>query len=309
MNIIEVREMSMTYKNGIDALRKISFVIDQPEIIGFLGPNGAGKTTICEILSTSITPTNGDASILGKNILQDHKEVRKLIAYAPQDYIIDWPLTVWDNLKIFAKLYNIPKELINHRIEHLLDRFNLFEKKNCKALELSGGQAKRLQLIRALLLRPKVLIADEPMLGLDPVGKKACFDSFRELRKKGTTIFLCTNEMREVEELCDKIIFINNGKIIAQGGIDKFIKQYTNYKFLEIFYNGTLHYEKVLAINNTEIVLNEGGLLRIKIPQNAAVASIIQKFIQQKLEIKDIKIREPSLDDAFLNLVSLKHVT
>ncbi len=309
MNIIEICGLTMTYKNGVKALRGISFLIEKPKIIGFLGPNGAGKTTTCEILTTAITPTSGTAFILGKSILKDAKEVRKLITYAPQDYIIDWPLTVWDNLKIFAKLYNIPKKQINNRIEALLDKFGLFEKRECKALELSGGQAKRLQLIRALLPQPKILIADEPMLGLDPAGKLAAFEALRELKTNGTTIFLCTNEMKEVEEVCDEIIFINNGKIIAQDKVDKFIKQYANYRFLEIFYNGTLSSENIATIINAEIVLNEVGLIRIKMPLDVTIHTIIQKLSQQKLEIKDIKIREPSLDDAFLNLVSSHHDT
>lgn len=293
------------YYPGTKAIDNISFEIKNSGIIiGLLGPNGAGKTTMVQILTTCIPPSSGDAFIYGHSILTERKKVRTYIGYAPQDYVLDWTLTVYDNLVIFAMIVGQTQKYSKNKIYKLLEDFNLSDKIKSKAIELSGGQARRLQLIRALLNEPKILFVDEPMMGLDPVSKEVAFNYMKALRAKNMTIFLTTNEMKEVEELCDEIIFINKGKLIDRGPIESFLKSYADFEVFEIYFDDPPpqgFYENIKEI--PEIEITNFNPLIVWCPYDS---KFLMKFssiqIKTKTRVMDIKIRRPGLNDVFINL-------
>ncbi|MEN3045576.1 MAG: ATP-binding cassette domain-containing protein [Candidatus Hydrothermales bacterium] len=153
---------------------------------------------------------------------KDYLKIRKMISISPQEVIVDPVLSVYDNLFVYGLILGVPKNLLKQRIDYFLERVNLKEKRNRLALHLSEGEMRRLQIVRALLKEEaSVFFIDEPTIRLDPIGKKITWDEFKKLKKKDKVIFLASNDMGEVEKLCDEIIFINNGKVIFQGEVEE----------------------------------------------------------------------------------------
>ncbi|MEO0253528.1 MAG: ABC transporter ATP-binding protein [candidate division WOR-3 bacterium] len=296
----------MVYNREVTALRDVNFIIKEPGIIGLLGPNGAGKTTLCEIIVTSLKQTSGKCFVYGKDTLIHPQEVRKIIGYSPQDYIMDWDINVEDNLEIFAKIY-----LLSHwknKVENLLKKFGLWEKRKRKAIELSGGEIRRVQLIRALLKEPKILIVDEPMLGMDPLGKERAMELFFELKDKGTTILLSTNEMHEVEDMCDFIIFINKGKIIAHGNYKEFMESFRNCMLIVIEYEGNLSTESKSHLKkNYDILPHKEGRIKIRVNKNEVnlkIKEIMENLSKdENFKIREIKVESPSLREVYAYLI------
>ena len=197
-------------------MTQISFDIEQGEIFGLLGPNGAGKTTTLAMLSTMLEPTSGTAEIMGIDIRKDQDGVRKAIGIVFQDQSLDEELTAWENMDFHGRLYRIPKETREQRIDELLKLVELSDRKNDIVKTFSGGMRRRLEIARGLLHHPHVLFLDEPTLGLDPQTRNHLWQYIETLAKeKNITIILTTHYMEEADRLCNRIAIIDHGKIIA----------------------------------------------------------------------------------------------
>ena len=211
-SIIEVRDLVKEY-NGHRALDGISFEVVEGEIFGFLGPNGAGKTTTIRIMVGLLPPTSGDVLIAGFRPWQDYGKVKGMIGVVFENENLYERLSVRENLELFGKFYGVPKG----RIDEVIAEMDLEGEERNKVRALSHGMRRRVMLARAIMHGPKILFLDEPTLGLDVPGAFAIRERIKRMKGMGVTVFLTTHYMEEAEQLCDRVAFINKGKIIAIG--------------------------------------------------------------------------------------------
>jgi ABC-2 type transport system ATP-binding protein len=245
-NIIEISHLVKKFKD-FSAVNDISFNVKRGDIFACLGPNGAGKSTLIKMLITLLSSTSGSALIDGHDVVHKASEVRNTIGYVPQQISVDGTLTAYENLMLFARLYDIPKPERKKRITEILSFLNLDEHANALVRTFSGGMIRKLEVGQAMLHHPKVLFLDEPTTGLDPIARQSVWEHLSELRDKmGTTIFFSTHYMEEADGVSDQVAIMNEGKITAMGSVAE-LKEKTNIKdaTLEdafIFFTGnTIH--------------------------------------------------------------------
>jgi ABC-2 type transport system ATP-binding protein len=202
----------------LTAVNALSIEVKTGEVLGLLGPNGAGKTTLIKMLNTLLRPTSGRASVAGFDVVHEAGEVRRVIGYVPQLLSADGTLTGYENLLIFAKLYDIPRAERGERIRDALVFMGLAEAADKLVRNYSGGMIRRLEIAQSTLHRPPLLFLDEPTLGLDPVARKAVWDHIQRLRTDfGTTILLTTHFMEEADGMCSRVAIMHLGSVVAIG--------------------------------------------------------------------------------------------
>ena len=217
MRIIETNALTRRFGDLI-ACDNLSIGVEESEIFGLLGPNGAGKTTAIKMLTTLLPPTSGNATVAGYDILHHASSVRRVIGYVPQLLSADGTLTGYENLLIFAKLYDIPRRERSQRIHDVLSFMDLEDESKRLVRTYSGGMIRRLEIAQSMMHRPKVLFLDEPTIGLDPIARRAVADLVTDLRDNyGATIFMTTHLMEEADLLCDRVAIMYQGKVAALG--------------------------------------------------------------------------------------------
>jgi ABC-2 type transport system ATP-binding protein len=215
--IVETIQLRKRFGDFI-AVDNLSISMQEGEIFSLLGPNGAGKSTAIKMLTTLLKPTSGDALIDGISIIKNPFKVRGLIGYVPQIISADGTLTGYENLLLFAKLYDLPSNEVRQRVKQSLNFMNLEEAAHKPVKTYSGGMIRRLEIAQSMIHRPKVLFLDEPTAGLDPIGVKTVWEHIFELKKQfNTTILLTTHIMEEADKLSDHIAFLSRGKLAAIG--------------------------------------------------------------------------------------------
>jgi len=219
--IIEVQHLVKIFGEH-RAVNDIHFVVEQGEVFGLLGPNGAGKSTTIKMLTTLLPPTSGKASVNGFDIVRSTTAVRHSIGYVPQALSADGNLTGFENLLIFAKLYDLPRSVRKTRAWEVLEYVGLTDAGNQLVRNYSGGMIRRLEVAQALLHQPRVLFLDEPTVGLDPVARQAIWDHLMKLRQESNmTILLTTHSMEEADSLCTRIGIMHRGQIAVIGTPDE----------------------------------------------------------------------------------------
>ena len=213
-NAIELNNLTKKF-GDFTAVDDLSLQVREGEIFGFLGPNGAGKSTTIRMLCTLASPTSGSAKIAGYDLIKDSSNVRENIGLVAEKMIMYDNLTAAENLRFFGKLYAIPKQKREERIDELLDLVGMQEWKHTQISKFSTGMKQRINVIRALLPEPKIIFMDEPTLGLDPQTTVSIREIIRDINKKGVTVILTTHAMTEAEALSDRIAIIDHGKIAA----------------------------------------------------------------------------------------------
>jgi len=215
--ILETKNLTKRF-GSLTAVDSLRISVQPAEMFGLVGPNGAGKTTVIKMLTTLLPPTTGTASIAGFDVTSHSGDVRRVIGYVPQLVSADGSLTGYENLLIFAKLYDVPRAERGVRVHDALDFMGLTSSADKLVRNYSGGMIRRLEIAQSVLHRPKVLFLDEPTVGLDPVARKAVRDHIEQLRKEfGTTIFLTTHYMEEADSLCNRVAIMHLGKMAALG--------------------------------------------------------------------------------------------
>ena len=214
--MITVRSVSKSYGN-IEAVRNVSFSIEKGEIFGILGPNGAGKSTIVNILNTLVRPDKGDVIIDGINIRGDGNAVKLIMGVVPQEIALYEELTAYENLMFWGGLYNIPKPVLIENANRTLDIVDLSSRKRDRIKTFSGGMKRRINIACSLLHNPRILVLDEPTVGVDPQNRNHIFEVIERLHDEGMTIIYTTHYMEEAERFCDKIAIMDVGRIIALG--------------------------------------------------------------------------------------------
>jgi ABC-2 type transport system ATP-binding protein len=228
VTVIEVSSLRRTYRTRIspwrrasrevEAVRGVDFAVERGELFGLLGPNGAGKTTTIKMLITLLLPTSGSARVLGHDVVEDPRAVRRRVGYVfGGDRGLYERLSGLDNLRYFAELYGVPAREQKARIAELLELAGLAGREKERVEGYSRGMRQRLHIARGLLHKPEVLFLDEPSIGIDPVGARELRTTVADLRNAGTTVLLTTHYMFEADELCDRIAVIADGRIVAEG--------------------------------------------------------------------------------------------
>ncbi|OGS44178.1 MAG: hypothetical protein A2539_01835 [Elusimicrobia bacterium RIFOXYD2_FULL_34_15] len=221
--------------HNFTAVNKINFSVHKQECFGFLGPNGAGKTTTVRMIYCFLEPSSGELIVLGKNVLHNPRGIKSCIGVCPQENNLDPDLPVWDNLRVFARYFDIVGKEAEIRCEELLHFVGLYAKKNSNVEELSGGMKRRLIIARSLLNKPDLLIMDEPTTGLDPQGKHQVWETIMQLKDQGTTFILTTHYMDEAAHLCDRIVIMDKGEIIMEGKPRELVEKNIGTNVLEIY--------------------------------------------------------------------------
>jgi ABC-2 type transport system ATP-binding protein len=214
--MITVRSVSKSFKN-IKALEKVTFSIEKGEIFGILGPNGAGKSTIVNILNTLIKPDEGEVIIDGVNIKDDGETIKLIIGVVPQEIALYEELSAYENMMFWGGLYNIPKQELKENVNKNLRIVDLAGRKDDRIKTFSGGMKRRINIACSLLHNPKILVLDEPTVGVDPQNRNHIFEVIERLNYEGMTIIYTTHYMEEAERFCDNISIMDVGRIIAQG--------------------------------------------------------------------------------------------
>jgi lipooligosaccharide transport system ATP-binding protein len=214
MNIVEAKGLSKRY-GKLTAVDNIDFKILKGECFGFLGPNGAGKTTVMGIIYCYMPPSSGEVNVFNLNVKEQPSEIKSRLGVMPQDNNLDPDLSVFENLIVYARYFDILIKESSHRAWNLLDFVELREKSGVNIKNLSGGMKRKLLLARALINNPDLLILDEPTTGLDPHSRHSVWEQLNHLKSKGITLILTTHYMEEAERLCDRVAIMDSGKIVT----------------------------------------------------------------------------------------------
>jgi ABC-2 type transport system ATP-binding protein len=300
--MINVSNLRKTF-DTIEALKGISFNIQQGECYGLLGPNGAGKTTTISIMSTLIEPNDGEVTIAGYDLKKNPLECKKNIGVVTQEIALYNELSAYDNLLFWGGLYDVPKPELIARIEETVNLFGLTDRKNDKVKTYSGGMKRRVNIASALLHKPKVLFMDEPTVGIDPQSRNLIFEVVEKLHKEGMTIVYTTHYMEEAERLCDRVGIIDNGEIIAQGTLDE-LRTSGSMKETVVISFTNLSDERYTAIVNVWNDLQRFGdtIHFYSMNIQGDLSKIILKCNEVGLDIMHIDIRKINLETIFLSL-------
>lgn len=293
----------------VKAVDDISFNINPGEFVGFIGPNGAGKTTTLKMLSGILYPTSGEVSVIGFTPSERDPEFLKQYSLVMgQKSQLWWELPAVEGFLLNKEIYGVSDEDFNKVIDELSELLEVKEFLKVPVRKLSLGQRMKCELIAALLHKPKILFLDEPTIGLDVVVQKKIREFFKEYNKKQkTTVILTSHYMEDVAELCDRVIVINHGKKIYDGGLDELVREYAADKYLVIVFNSKVNKADLLQFGKV-IEYNRDGLsatIAVPIERHTQAASLIL----QKLPVDDLNISEVALEDIVANIFQSKNNT
>jgi ABC-2 type transport system ATP-binding protein len=226
MKALAIDNLQKRYPNGVEALRGVSIEIEPGAFFGLLGPNGAGKSTLIHCTTGLAQPTGGSIQIFGHDAIDHYEEARQAVGLAPQEPNIDWFLTVEETLDYHAGYFGMPRRERRERTRELLETFSLTGKRDERTRTLSGGMKRRLILARAMMHRPPLLILDEPTAGVDVELRLELWHYVQKINQEGTTILLTTHYLEEAEQLCDRIAFIAEGQIVAEGTSEELAERF-----------------------------------------------------------------------------------
>jgi lipooligosaccharide transport system ATP-binding protein len=287
------------------AVDGIDFDVQRGEAFGFLGPNGAGKTSTMRMIGCVSPPSAGTLRILGLDPIKDGPEIRDRLGVVPQQDTLDMELTVRENILIYGRYFGLPRSGLRQRADELLDFVQLSERADDKVEPLSGGMKRRLTIARSLVNDPNVLLLDEPTTGLDPQARHTVWDRLFRLKQRGVTQILTTHYMDEAEQLCDRLVVMDKGKIAAEGSPQELIRRYSTREVVELRFRAEQSPEEVAA----EIAARMNGLARrlealpdrllLYTDDGDATASRIHDL---GLQPESVLVRRSTLEDVFLHL-------
>ena len=302
---IETRSLSKSF-GDLKAVDDISFNVENGEIFGFLGPNGAGKSTTMMILTTLLKPTSGQALVSGFDVQTQPKQVRLKIGYVQQETTVDEYLSGRENLLLQARLNHIPKDLINKRIDEILELIELSDKQDKAVVTYSGGMRKRLDIAGGLLHRPKVLFLDEPTVGLDIQTRRKIWEYIKKIHKEfDMTIFLSTHYMEEADQLCDRIGIIDGGKIQVIDSPQN-LKSAMGKEVISLtIENGDTEKAFLSELNKIELInkinQDQNKITLFASKGTEVIPKIFQISSDLKVKINSLSLTQPTLDDVFIS--------
>jgi len=290
---ILARDLAKSYAS-LDAVRGISFEVQPGEVVGFLGPNGAGKTTTVRMVSCFLPPTSGTALIYGVDVREHPREVKRMLGICPQEDNLDPDFNVLKNLLVYGRYFGIPGPEVKRRAESLLELVALGDKAKSSVAALSGGMKRRLILARALLNEPRVLILDEPTTGLDPQARHMIWTRVRALRATGVTVLLTTHYMEEAAQLCDRVVIMDEGRILLEGTPASLVEQEVGRTVIEAWNHGAEFAEFLRGLAGR---LEEVGDRLYFYPSDPELA---ERELEDRFPNQERLIRRATLEDVFL---------
>ena len=301
-NILEINEVNKIYKNSIKALDNINLNIKEGEIFSLLGPNGAGKSTLINSICGVVNFNSGTIKINGYDNIKEYRKARQITGIVPQELYLESFETVWKNINYSRGLFGKPK---NHKyVEDLLKMLSLWDKKDSKIKELSGGMKRRVLIAKALSHQPKLLFLDEPTASIDVELRKETWDIVRKLNKNGTTIVLTTHYIEEAEELSSRVAIINDGKIILVNETDKLIKKLGE-KSIRIELKKETNNLNSNLKNKYNLEVNKNFLtFKYNIKEdNINLTEMLNEIENNGYQIKDFITEQSSLEEIFIKLI------
>jgi lipooligosaccharide transport system ATP-binding protein len=244
--LVEARALTKRFGSHL-AVAGVDVTVEEGEVFGFLGPNGAGKTTTMRMIACVSPRTDGELRVLGLDPRTDGARIRGRIGVVPQDDNLDTELTVWDNLVIYGRYFGLPPAEIRARAAELLEFARLTDRRNDRVDPLSGGMKRRLTIARGLMNRPELLLLDEPTTGLDPQARHLLWERLYRLKREGVTLVITTHYMEEAEQLCDRLVIMDEGRIAAAGSPRSLIERYTTREVVELRYDSIEAQEAAFA--------------------------------------------------------------
>lgn len=307
--IVKIENLVKKY-NGIPAVDNISMDIAEGEIMGLLGPNGAGKSTTINIITGLISMDKGNVSVCNLDIKKHGNEVKKSIGVVPQEIAIYEDLTALENVMFFASLYGLSGKPLKQRAEEALEFTGLKDKAKSLPKEFSGGMKRRLNIACAIAHRPRLIIMDEPTVGIDPQSRNHILQSVKMLNELGSTIIYTSHYMEEVEEICTEIAIMDHGKIIAIGSKEELTGMISDTDMLCIVPECSIckiDVGIIRQINGVVAVETDDNAIRITNMRNANnLDRIISFFMSNEIIIKNLEIRKPDLETVFLAITGRK---
>ncbi len=298
---IEIIDLCKSF-GSFQAVNHLSLSVEQGEIFGLLGPNGSGKTTTINMISGLSTPSSGTVRVMGYDIQHHARRVRQLLGSVPQETALYEELSAWVNLDFHADLFGIPRKEKNERITRILELVQLTERKNSRVSTFSGGMKRRLALGRALLHEPQLIYLDEPTLGVDIQARRAIWDYILVLREQGKTVLITTNYLEEAQALCDRLAIIDHGKLIAVD-TPAHLKETYGGSVIELESERPLQaVAEIRALEGVKDVVQDGVHLTISAQGTTNLVPQVINIVSREGELRNIAVREPTLDEIFLRL-------
>ena len=296
MEIITAEHLTKNFKDLV-AVSDIAFRVREGECFGFLGPNGAGKTTTMRMIQCVSPLTSGKLVVAGLDVEKDERRIKAILGVAPQETNLDPDLTVRENLIIYSRYFDISGEEAERRADELLVFFQLEAKRDTGIDKLSGGMKRRLLLARALINSPKILILDEPTVGLDPQARHLIWEQLKRLKSQGSTIILTTHYMEEAERLCDRLVIMDNGKILAEGSPKELILKGIGENVVEARNDPAA----ISCLRSNPKVLNFEVLGETILISTSEPQQVIGSLLQT-CGVTSASVRKATLEDVFLKL-------
>ena len=323
---IRAADVHVTYADGTEAVSGVDLAVERGECFGFLGPNGAGKSTTIQTLVSLLHPTQGSVAVHGHDVVADAQAVREYVGYMPQETSVDPELTARENVRFAARIHGVPADEREERVEELLEVVDLADVADDLAETFSGGMAKRLDAANALVHRPPVVFLDEPTTGLDPEARMELWDYFEAINDAGTTVFLTTQYLEEVDRLCDRIALLQAGEVVATD-TPAALKAAVGGDVLEVALAGVAdagdagaadeagdasgtelrdHAASVVrssnAFDDPAIERTDDGLAITAADVRTGVMELFVAFHDAGITVTGVDVRSPTLDDVFLSL-------
>ena len=298
-SLVKARGLTKRF-DDLTAVDAIDFDIKRGEAFGFLGPNGAGKTSTMKMITTVSPITEGQLTVFGIDPREDGRSIRQRIGVVPQEDNLDLELTVEENLYIYGRYHDMKKAEIRPRIDELLEFAQLSERRDSRVEPLSGGMKRRLTIARALINDPDLIILDEPTTGLDPQARHLLWDRLYRLKQRGATLIITTHYMDEAEQLCDRLVVMDRGEIVAEGSPRELIESYSTREVVELrFANGNKD-ETVLALDG---LAKRSEVLADRVLLYTEDADSTQETMHARgIHADQLLVRRSTLEDVFLRL-------
>ncbi len=304
-NLVEARGLTKKFDDFV-AVDSIDFDIKKGEAFGFLGPNGAGKTSTMKMITTVSPITDGKMTVFGLDPNTQGRAIRSRLGVVPQEDNLDLELTVAENLYIYGRYHDMKKSDINPRIDELLEFAQLSERRNSTVEPLSGGMKRRLTIARALINDPDLIILDEPTTGLDPQARHLLWDRLYRLKREGATLIITTHYMDEAEQLCDRLVVMDVGKIVAEGSPRQLIEKYAPREVVELRFQDGQKDDVALQL---EGLANRLEILADRILLYTDDAEGTQEGLHNRgIHPEQVLVRRSTLEDVFLKLTGRRLV-
>ena len=294
--LVEARRLTKRFGERV-AVDGIDFIVEPGEAFGFLGPNGAGKSSTMRMIGCVSHPTDGELRVFGEDVRQHGPEIRARLGVVPQEDNLDTELTVWDNLVIYGRYFGLPLSLIRERVGPLLDFMQLADRRDARVDPLSGGMKRRLTIARALVNAPELLLLDEPTTGLDPQARHLLWDRLYQLRRDGVSLILTTHYMDEAEQLCDRLVIMDGGHIVAEGTPSTLIQTHASREVVELRVDEAVRERAQSALASAGRVEVAGERLLVYTDDSERVVKTAEAA---GIEPSSLLTRRGSLEDVFL---------